>query len=104
MDSIISPHEEHLNIHVFILHLFYLSSQIALTGKKFVIYSHCQWYSFPGTWFMLSDSGFPQIPWFPPAIKTDHPDITEMLLTVALNTISFVLNNQQLAFVIWRKY
>jgi hypothetical protein len=49
---------------------------------------------------MLSDSGFPQIPWFPPAIKTDHPDITEMLLTVALNTISFVLNNQQLAFVI----
>jgi hypothetical protein len=33
-------------------------------------------------------SGFLWVLWFPPPIKTDHHDITEILLKVALNTIS----------------
>ena len=33
-------------------------------------------------------SGFPRVLWFPPPIKTDHHDITEILLKVALNTIN----------------
>jgi hypothetical protein len=38
------------NINTFIVHRIYLSSQIALTGYIFAIYSHCS-----GTWFILSD-------------------------------------------------
>jgi hypothetical protein len=39
----------------FILHLFYLSNQIAMTGYLFAIY--CQWarYSISGLWFLLND-------------------------------------------------
>ena len=36
-------------------------------------------------------SGFLRVLWFPPPIKTDHHDITEILLKVALNTIILTL-------------
>jgi hypothetical protein len=32
--------------------------------------------------------GFPRVLWFPPPMKTDRHDITEILLKVALNTIN----------------
>ena len=42
-------------------------------------------------WWSVSDlwqvSGFLWVLWFPPPIKTDRHDITEILLKVALNTI-----------------
>jgi hypothetical protein len=42
---------------------------------------------------------------FPPPIKSDHHDITEILLKVALNTITppplFLLQNCSLFFLIW---
>ena len=40
---------------VFILYLFYLRSQIALTGKIFDIYGHWSQHRFSFTWFMLID-------------------------------------------------
>ena len=42
-------------IKVFILHWFYLSSQIVLTW--YIFYMYCYWsrYSFSGTWCMLSN-------------------------------------------------
>jgi 1-acyl-sn-glycerol-3-phosphate acyltransferase len=36
-------------------------------------------------------SGFLRVLWFPPPIKTDHHDITKILLKVALNTIILTL-------------
>ena len=39
--------------------------------------------------------GFPRVLWFPPPNKTDHHDITEILLKVTLNTITLTLVIQQ---------
>ena len=44
-----------VNSICFILHWFYLSGQVVLTGSLFVLYGHWQGYSCTNTLFMLSD-------------------------------------------------
>jgi hypothetical protein len=57
---------------IFILHLFCLSRQVALTGYIFVIYGHWPICSFTGTRFMLSDG------------KKDNLELTSKLMFACL--------------------